>query len=59
MESPLIAEGPDIIFQRFQLNAQPIRNILQGNLGKIGLTRFGAEAGKLGYSDANCVVALG
>src|SRR3990172_183515 len=54
-----VPERPEVELERFQLNAQPVRHISQGEGCEVGLASPRAEAGKVGGGDLDLVVTPG
>src|SRR5690606_38952757 len=59
MERAFITVAPDIELQRFQLHAEPVRNVLEMQRREVGLPRFRAQTRELGYPDPDRVIAFG
>ena len=55
---PLVAEGPHIEFQAFQLDALAVWNVVELDSCEIRLACFRSQAGKLRYFHMNPVIAL-
>jgi hypothetical protein len=54
-----VAEALKIEFQAFQFNADFVGNVLESDLCIIGLSRFGAKAGKFRAKMRDEIVSLG
>jgi len=59
VEGPLVPEGPDVELEGLELDAQPVRDVLEGEDREVGLASLRAQAGELGNPDADGVVPLG
>ena len=59
MKCALVAIGPDIQFQAFQLDAFPIGDVVEKKRGEVGLPRFGAKAGEFRYLHVDQEIAPG
>ena len=58
MESTLVAIGPDIQFEAFELDAPLVCDVIEVERGKIRLAGLRAQAGKLRNLHANQKIAL-
>ena len=59
IEGPLVAEGPEVEFEGFKLDAESVGHIPDPDCRKIRLTRLGAEAGEFGTNALNFIIAFG
>src|SRR5258705_2445062 len=59
VEGALVAIGPDIELDAFQLDERPIGHVANPDGGEVGLARLGAEAGELPDLEGDLVVAVG
>src|SRR6185369_846896 len=58
VKSPLIAIGPKIKFQGFELDAELVGNVINSNSGEIGLAGAGTKTGKLRTLHVDLIVAF-
>jgi hypothetical protein len=59
MEMPFGAVAPYVQFECLELHTKMIGNVFEQELGKIGLTGFGAQAGEFGYPNSDGIISSG
>src|SRR4029079_10656684 len=57
-EGSLVAERPDVELQRFELDAESVRHVLEMQGREVGLTCLRTETRELGNAPPNRVVAI-
>jgi copper oxidase (laccase) domain-containing protein len=58
MKRAFVAIGPEIELERFELDAEFIRHVVDSNRGEVGLAGFRADAGELWTLHINFIIAL-
>src|SRR5436190_5783875 len=59
VEDAAVAEFDHVVLQRFQLDADPIRNVRDADFAEVGQTGLRAERREFGATDVDLEVALG
>src|SRR5262249_26825959 len=59
VEGPGVAEGPDVELQALQLDAQPVRHVVENERREVRLARLRAQTGEFRYFHVYPVVPRG